>query len=265
MFKIKDFHRNIYVGGTMVVETGKKVSYVGVESFVGDNINQYELIDLDITTEDSSPVCNVNDDFEWDDDVIYHVNGDFSVVSEQDTYLKSPYNCIYEYNNNLLDLYEIFKLEVDFTQRRILNRMLYLSILSIYELFMADLSITCFMRFDKIRDSFRKDTKYNNKSDDDIIESLINKHYNRFRDNKNCNRWSVKNHFKKHYDLDIPPSSCLEEVFKTRNDIAHRYNLNKQHNEVVEIKDKDIEELASETNKFVYELFEKLIDKVYSK
>ncbi len=178
-------------------------------------------------------------------------------------YYVSPYNCIYEYNNNLLDLYELFKLEVDSKKRKILNRMLYLSILSIYELFMADLSVTCFLRFDKIRDSFRKDTHYNNKNDKKIIRKIREEYYNRFKVESN-NDWSVENHFKNHYDIDIPPSSCLEEAFKTRNDIAHRYNLNKYHNDVVEIKDKDIEELATETNKVVYELFEKLIGKVYT-
>lgn len=262
MFEIKDFHRNIYVGGAMVLNTVNKVSYVDIVAFVCDHINQYELIDIEITTEGSDSIYFVNDDFKWDDDVIYHVNRDFSVVSEQDTYLKSPYNCIYEYNNNLLDLYELFKLEVDSKNRKILNRMLYLSILSIYELFMADLSVTCFLRFDKIRDSFRIDTKYSNKSDDVIIESIRNNKYNILKQEKKS-KWSVENQFKKYYDLDIPPSSYLKKAFYIRNDIAHRYNLNKHHNEVVEIKNEKIEELVAETNKFVYELFEKLISKFY--
>lgn len=262
MFKIKDFHRNIYVGGTMVVNTVNKVSYVDIVAFVGDNINQYELIDIEITTEGSDSIYYVNDDFEWDDDVIYHAKGEFTFFSEN-TYLKSPYNCIYEYNNNLLDIYKLFKLEIDSKKRKILNRMLYLSILSIYELFMADLSITCYLRFDKIRDSFRNDTKYSNKSDDDIIESLSGKFFSKFKDYKNPNGWSVETYFKKHYKIDIPSFSYLKEAFTKRNDIAHRYNLSKNHNEVVEIKNEEIEELVCETNKFVYELFEKLIEKVY--
>lgn len=220
------------------------------------------MINLEIANEDSTPICYINDDFEWDDNVIYHAKGDVTFFSEQDTYLKSPYICIYEYNNNLQDLYELFKLEVDSKKRKILNRMLYLSILSIYELFMADLSVTCYLRFEKIRDSFRNDTNYSNKSDDVIIEIIRNNKYNIFKQEKKS-KWSVQNQFKNYYDLDIPPSSYLKKAFYIRNDIAHRYNLNKHHNEVVEIKDKDVEVLVAETNKFVYELFEKLIDKVY--
>ena len=86
------------------------------------------MINLEIANEDSTPICYINDDFEWDDNVIYHAKGDVTFFSEQDTYLKSPYICIYEYNNNLQDLYELFKLEVDSKKRKILNRMLYLSI-----------------------------------------------------------------------------------------------------------------------------------------
>lgn len=263
MFKIKDFHKNVYADGTIVIESTQKISYVDIVSLAGDNKNQYELIGIEKTSNgNEGDLYFVNNDFKWEDNAIYHAREGVTSLSNN-IFIRSPYNCIYEYNNNLLDIYELFKLEVDSKKRKILNRMLYLSILSIYELFMADLSVTCFLRFDKVRDSFRNDTNYSNKSDDVIIESIRNNKYNIFKQEKKSNG-SVENQFKNYYDLDIPPSSYLKKAFYKRNDIAHLYNLNKHHNEVVEVKNEEIEELAAETNKFVYELFEKLIGKVYT-
>ena len=72
------------------METNKDVSYVDIEAYAGDNNNQYELIDIEKTSNGTDGDCYyVGDDFKWEDGVIYHVKEEVSFFSSNTNTLKS--------------------------------------------------------------------------------------------------------------------------------------------------------------------------------
>lgn len=253
MFEIKDFHKNVFVEGNILFDTDKEVSYVGLVEKTSLSKEQcdYSIKAVPVVVNGEEIACVRNDEIN-DDRAIYHATG--WVTSNVIEIVKiNPYHCINSYNNNLLELKEIFELDVDFMKRRVVNRMIYLSILSNYELFMADICITCFLRFDNVKNMIRD--LFPNKTDDEIVYFLKKRSYSDFK--------KLPNFFISTFQISIPYYCFLDKAFVKRNDIAHRYNRNKHNTEHVIINNEEIEELVRETNKFVYELFESIIEKVY--
>lgn len=262
MFKIKDCHKNIYIDGNLVVESNKPVSYVDMVSYSEDKKGLYEYIDLKKNyNEKGESIFYIDNDFVWEDNAIYHAKKEIS-FNNINVHVRNPYNCIYSYKNNLAQVYDIFELHVDGLKRRTLNRMLYLTIMSIYELFMADLAVTCYLRFDELKNYHIKNIQHLGKDleEKDIPEKIKKKHFSKFT-SKN-NEWSVQKHFKEYFNIDIPVFDLLNDAFSKRDDIAHRFHQTIDNDYII-VEDKEIYELVDIINTFVYELFVKVKNSVY--
>ncbi|HBG58448.1 MAG TPA: hypothetical protein DDX07_10585 [Porphyromonadaceae bacterium] len=64
------------------------------------------------------------------------------------------------------------------------------------------------------------------------------------------------------FGIKLSDYEYLENAFDIRNNFAHRYYTSK-FGEVLVIKDETLVELVQKVNKFVYELFNKVIKTVY--
>lgn len=249
MFEIKNFHRNIYVDGNIFFDTDKEVSYVDLVCL--SDINKDECSEI-ITTKEGC--LYVNNDQIRDDDAVYHSKGEISSSILDLPIKNNPYCCIYAYNNNLSDLNDVFNLNVDISKRKILNRMIFTSILSNYEFFMADICVSCFLRFDNIKEKIRD--VYTSKSDNEITYSLKKRFYSDFE--------KTSNFFIGVFEIELPDYEFLNKAFvDKRNHIVHRYDRYLEEKDLLIITNKDVEDLVRETNKFVYELFKRVKDKVY--
>lgn len=257
MFEIRKFHKDVYVDGTIVLDSDKAVSYLNLVAYSGKDEGQYDEVvvpDKTLTESDGKIIHYVNNDSICEDDTIYHASGNVASYGYE-TRLINPYDCIYSYNRNVSDLNEIFTIDFENNQRRIINRMIYLSILSNYELFMMDLLSTCYLRFPKVKESYQKRVRFNGMTNEEVIKKLKRYPYNDFD--------KVANLFLTLLNVRIPDSSALSEAYGKRNDIAHRYNVS-MDGEMVIIPNSELENLVIETNKYVYELFKKVIDKMYN-
>lgn len=273
MFKIKKFHKDVYVDGFIILDTHKSVSYLDLVGFSDNDKGQYDKVvlpDKTLTESDGKIIHYINNDSICNENTVYYAKGDVSVYFKDLGCENNPYRCIYSYNHNIADLNTIFMLDFENVQpskkdalltynytdsHRIINRMIYQSILSNYELFMIDLLSICYLRFPKVKETYLKKVRFNGMTDEEVINKLRLSSYNNF-----C---KVANLFLTLFDIRIPDSSALSEAYDKRNDIVHRYNLS-MDGEIVIISNKELVNLVDETNKFVYELFEKVIDKVYS-
>lgn len=274
MFEIKDFHKNYYVEGNILFDNDIDVSYtdiVAFSTFDKNNCSKYIKADKR-KNENDEDFLYVSNDIICEDDVIYQVTG--NVVSlGYEKKSPNPYNCIYTYNNNIQDIKSI--LESDFNKCKpfgttdiscnlifrtlnsisSVNRMLYQAVLSNYELFAMDILVTCYLRFEKVRDSFLRRNRFNGMVDEDVILRLRSYQYNNIKE-------EVENLFLTLLDVTLPDYSYLMEAYSFRNDFAHRYYTT-IFGEALVVTNDSLKELISETNKFVYELFQRIIAKVY--
>lgn len=244
MFEIKDFHENVYIDGNVVVEEGIEVSLVDWcchSSAPGSD------------SKDEKKILFAGKDVIIDqDNAIYHVSGEVSFYSENTKIKPNPYHCIHAYNNKLLELKKLFEMDFDFMEKRIINRMIYLNILSIYEFFIGDICATCFLRFDEIKESYLKIKRFVGIIPEEIESKML--------------EISHRHHLKmipSVFSIKVPDISAISKAYKTRNDIAHRYNATKERDYLI-VENKEIEDLIRETNKFVYKLFDRIIKKVYA-
>ena len=275
MFEIRDFHKNVYVDGNILFDSEKKVSYTDVIAF--STIKKEDcknLIKTDkIFQDNGQDFHSITNELINEDDVIYHAAG--NVVSYGlEKKLSNPYNCIFTYNRNLFDMNVILKSSVDkntvfgntdisavsiyrtLNSLSSVNRMLFQSILSNYELFAMNILITCYLRFERVKDLFLTNNQFKGMSDKEVVLKLRTSHYNNFKN-------TVHYLFTTILDIHLPDFSYLIKAYDKRNNLAHRYFTTK-YGEALVIKDCELRELVIETNKFVYELFEKVIDKVYN-
>lgn len=275
MFEIKKFHKDVYVDGNILFDSDKEVSYTDVVAF-----STIKKEDCKKVIKPNKVIQDNGKDFQCvtnklicEDDVIYNAIGDV-VSNGKERKLSNPYNCIYTYNQNILDMNEILKSEINksmpfgdtdisavsiyrtLNSLSSVNRMLFQSILSNYELFAMDILITCYLRFERVKDLFLKSNQFNGMSDKKVALKLRTSHYNNFKNTVHYLYTTI-------LDIHLPDFSYLIKAYDKRNNLAHRYFTTK-YGEALVIKDCELKELVSETNKFVYELFEKVIDKVYS-
>jgi len=274
MFEIKNFHKNVFIEGNILFDTDKDVSYtdlIAFSTFDKNNCSEYIVADK-IKTENGKEFLFVSNDQVCEDNVIYQVSNNVVSLGKEKK-LPNPYNCIYTYNNNLLDIKTILESGINKTKAfgstdiscnlifrtlnslSSVNRMLYQAVLSNYELFAMDILVTCFLRFEKVRNSYLKRVRFNGLSDEDIIIKLREYQYNNFKD-------EIENLFLTLLDVKLPDYSYLTEAYSIRNDFAHRY-FTTIFGEALIVTDEFLYELIRETNKFVYELFESIIEKVY--
>ncbi len=274
MYEIKNFHKNVLIEGNILFDTDKEVSYtdlVALSTF--DKMRCTKIISADnIKIENGREFRYVTNDLICEDDVIYQVTDDIvSFGSEIKT--PNPYNSIYTYNNNILDIKNILESNVNKTRpfgstdiscnlifRTLnslssVNRMLYQAVLSNYELFAMDILVTCFLRFEEVRDSYLKRNRFSGLSYKEVILKLRDYQYNNFEP-------EIENLFLTLLDVTLPDYSFLVKAYNLRNDFAHRYYTT-VFGEALVVTDDSLKELISETNKFVYLLFEKIIEKVY--
>lgn len=272
MFEIRKFHKDVYVEGTIVLDSPKSVSYLDLVACSNSNEGQYDEVvapDKTLTESDGKIIHYVNNDFICDENTVYYAKGGVSSYFENLGCENNPYRCIYSYNQNLADLNTIFLLDFENVKpikknalltynytdsRRIINRMLYQSILSNYELFMMDLLSSCYLRFPEVKQSYLKRVRFNGMSDDGVINKLRGCPYNNFE--------KVENLFLTLLNVRMPNSSVLSEAYRKRNDIAHRYHVSMDGGMVL-ISNGELVKIVIETNRFVYELFERVINKVY--
>lgn len=273
MFEVKKFHRDVYVNGSIIFDSQRKVSYLNLVALADKNEGQYDEVlepDKTHTESDGKIVHYVNNDSISNENTIYYAKGGVTSYYLDLRCENNPYRCIYSYNQNIADLNTIFLLNFENVEpnkkdtlltynytdsRRIINRMLYQSILSNYELFMMDLLSTCYLRFPKVKESCQKRVRFNGVTDEKVLTKLRGYQYNNFEE--------VENLFLTLLDVRISDCSALKEAYDKRNDIAHRYHISID-GEMVIIPNSELVKLVAETNKFVYELFEKVIDKVYN-
>lgn len=272
MFEIRKFHKDVYVEGTIVLDSPKSVSYLDLVACSDSNEGQYDEVvapDKTLTESDGKIIHYVNNDFICDENTVYYAKGGVSIYFENLGCENNPYRCIYSYNQNLADLNTIFLLDFENVEpikkdalltynytdsRRIINRMLYQSILSNYELFMMELLSSCYLRFPEVKQSYQAKKQFNGMTDEVIINIFKKYSYNNFI--------GIRDHIRKYLKVDIPDFSALKEAYEKRKDIAHRYHLSLDGRMVI-ISNNELEELVIETNRFVYELFERVINEVY--
>ena len=272
MFEVRKFHKDVYVDGNIVLDSNEAVSYLDLVACANSNEGQYDEIlvaDKTLTESDGKIIHYVNNDSICNENTIYYAKEGVTSCHLNLGCENNPYRCVYTYNHNIADLNTIFSLDFENVEplkkdalltynytdsRRIINRMLYMSIISNYELFMMDLLSTCYMRFPKVKESYQKSKRFNGMTDDSVINKLSLCQYNNFEE--------VANLLQTLLVVEIPDYSALKKAYNKRNDIAHRYNLSIDGKMVV-IPTDELVDLVRVTNKFVYELFEKVIDKVY--
>lgn len=254
MFEIKNFHKDVFVDGNILFNTDKEISFTNIEAYTNKTKEECdEIIYSNIVIDDNEGSRSfINNDQICDDNAYYHVKGEVTTYGDEDVRV-NPYHCIYSYNLNLLELKEIFELDIDSMKRRVVNRMLYLSILSNYEFFMSDIFVACFLRFVNINNNIRN--RYKNEADVEIVYSLRKRYYSDFK--------KIPKLFKDVFDVDLPDWSYLDDAFDRRNDIAHRYNRSLKNNDYVIVENEEVDELARESNKFVYEIFDRIKRVVY--
>lgn len=254
MFELRKFHKNVFVDGNILFDTEKEIRYLDVVCHSSINRDQCDelLIADKIVTQNGVEIHYVNNDNIFEDKAIYHATGEVSSYYKSVLNENNPFRCIYSFNTNLLDIEKVYTMNIEVEIRVIVNRMLYLTVLSVYELFMADIFITCFLRFNEIGNNVRN--IYAGKTDIIIVEKLQKKYYH----GKGFDKF-----FLDVFGIDLPEYEFLNSAFGTRNDIAHRYNETKEK-ELVVISDKDIEYLVRNTKDFVYKLFDSIIKKVYN-
>ena len=273
MFEIKPFHENVFIDGYIYFDSDKEVSYTDIVSFSTMkkcDCNSSIMAEKPIEGRGKIIQC-VSNECIFNDKAIFQVTGD-AVSLGNEKKLPNPYNCIYSYNCNILDMDAISNSGVNDVKPvgetdisivsiyRILNsasnanRMIYLSILSNYELFMLDILTTCYLRFPKVKEWFHSRVRFNGLSVIEVVNKLKENYYNNFSD--------VENLFKVYLNVNIPDYSYLQDAYKKRNDIAHRYDTSLKGEKII-VTNENLEELVRETNKFVYELFDKIINVVY--
>lgn len=274
MFAIKNYHKNVFVEGNILFDTDKEVSFTDIVTFsTFDKNNCFKHIEADKSiTDNGEELLYVSNNLICEDDAIYHTRGD-AVSYGYEKKVPNPYNCIYTYNNNILDIKNILESDINKTKAlgntdishnlifrtlyslSSVNRMLYQAVLSNYELFAMDILVTCYLRFEKIRDSYLRHCRFYGMDDKDVILKLRSYQYNNIYD-------EVENLFLTLLDVKLPDYSFLMNAYSFRNDFAHRYYTTK-FGEALVVSNESLIELIRETNKFVYELFQRIIAKIY--
>ena len=272
MFEIRDFHKNVFVDGNIIFDTDKEVSYLDLVCFSNQRKEQFtEIISADKSLNENGKIIKyVNNEQIWGDDIIYHTAGEISSYGNE-IVVENPYRCIFSYNYNVYGMWEILKRNkfiddvskeetTEFNPYRNISlsknihRMLYLSVLSNYELFMMEILIACYLRFPEIKELHNRRVKNQGLTEEKVIEKLRGYQYNNFEE--------VDNLFSTLLGVKIPDHTDLKTAYEKRNDIAHRYDFSIDGG-VVEITREQLEDHVRDTNNFVYELFDKVIEKVY--
>ncbi|NLZ94884.1 MAG: hypothetical protein GX921_03545 [Bacteroidales bacterium] len=270
MFEVKNFHRNIFVDGSVIFDSDQEVSYTDIVAF--STIKKEECSELIKSNKVLQNVHCVTNEIINKDDVIYHVAKNVTSYGYERK-SSNPYNCIYTYNQNILDMDKILKSEINQSKpfgntdisavsiyRTLyslssINRMVFQSILSNYELFAMDILVTSYLRFERVRERFKKHKWFVDLSHEEIVYKLRSSYYNRFDK-------VVKVLFYDILEVSLPDYTYLNKAYKERHNLAHRYYTTK-YGEGVVIEDDTLKNLVFETNKFVYELFEKVLQRVY--
>lgn len=272
MFEIKDYHKNVFIEGNILFDTNQEVSYLDLVCYSNLKKDQFkEVIIADKSLKKNGKTFNyVNNDIICHDDAIYHISGGVSSYGKEKVRI-NPYRCIFSYNYNVYGMSELFNKNKsideactidtsayhpyrNFSLSKIIHRMIFLSVFSNYELFMMEMLIACYSRFPKVKEMFHNRVRFNGLSEEKVIEKLKTYQYNNFDE--------VENLFSTLLEIKIPDCTYLKRAYEKRNDIAHRYNFSKD-GKIIEISKDQLENHVRNTNKFVYELFDKVIDAVY--
>ena len=272
MFEIRDFHKNVFVDGNIFFDTDKEVSYLDLVCYSNQRKEQFEeVISADKSLKNNGKTIKyVNNEQICRDDTIYHTAGGVSSYGNE-IVVENPYRCIYSYNYNVYGMWEIlnrnkfiddvskeetieFNPYRNYSLSKNIHRMLYLSVLSNYELFMMEILIACYLRFPEIKELHNRRVKNQGLTEEKVIDKLRGYQYNNFEE--------VDNLFSTLIGVKIPDYTKLNTAYKKRNDIAHRYHFSIDGG-VVEITRKQLEDHVRNTNNFVYDLFDKVIEKVY--
>lgn len=272
MFEIRDFHKNVFVDGNIIFDTDKEVSYLDLVCCSNKRSEQFtEIISADKSLNENGKIIKyINNEQICRDDTIYHTAGGVSSYGNE-IVVENPYRCIYSYNYNVYGMWEIlnrnkfiddvskeetieFNPYRNFSLSKNIHRMIYLSVLSNYELFMMEILIACYLRFPEIKEKYNRRVKNQGLTEEKVIEKLRSYQYNNFEE--------VDNLFSTLIGVKIPDYTKLNTAYKKRNDIAHRYHFSIDGG-VVEITRKQLEDHVRNTNNFVYDLFDKVIEKVY--
>ena len=256
MLKTTDFHKNVYIDGNILFDTERVPLYIDLHTFRNIDDHKWDrVIKPDKEIDDNgAPFHYVNSDSICDEATVYYSKGDVTDMTENIYESNNPYRCIYSYNQNVVDLNSFLSVELEHNHQAIRSRMIYLSILSNYELFMMDLFWTCYQRFPELKENYHKRRRFNGCTEDEVFEKLNEVPYNDFEEV--CSLLSTLLGVR----ISEPPE--LIKAYKRRNDIAHRYNRTKEGNMIV-IPNEKLIDLVTHTNKFVYESFKGVIKTVY--
>lgn len=255
MFEIIDFHKNVYIDGNILFDTQEKVKYCNIEAYTGYTKEQCDrFIEAKEKIVNGEKIICVGNDQINEDSAFYRVTGGATAYYGGIHVDNNPYHSAYSYNMNLLELNEIFELDVDSEKRKVINRMLYLTILSVYELFITEISVTCFKRFDDVATPIYSHPKIKTTSQKKAIEKL-----------RSMSHYEILNLISDALLITIEPALLdeIKNVYKKRHDIAHRYKIAKKFDGYVIVKNEDIEELVKIVNRFVHTLFEDIVEAVY--
>ncbi|WP_010417807.1 hypothetical protein [Anaerophaga thermohalophila] len=272
MFEIKKFHKDVFVDGNIIFDTDKEVSYLDLVAYSNIRKDQcIEVISADKSLEDNGTIIKyVNNDKICQDDVIYYAAGEISSYGNE-IVIENPYRCIYSYNYNIYGMGEVLDRTKDIDDlstedtteynpyrncclSKNIHRLIYLSVFSNYELFMMEILIICYSRFPKVKKMYNSRKRFNGLTEEKVIEKLRSYPYNNFEE--------VENLFSTLLGIKIPDYKYLKNAYEKRHDIAHRYNISKDGG-IIDISKEQLEDHVRNTNKFVYNLFEKVIDVVY--
>lgn len=107
MFEIRNFHKNVYVDGSIILDTDKEVSYVSLVSLTDLTKDQCdEVITPDnILIENGKTIHYVDNDTVCEDNAVYHAKRGVSSCFINIKRKNNPYACVYAYYNKLSEPY----------------------------------------------------------------------------------------------------------------------------------------------------------------
>lgn len=255
MIETKDYYINVLIEGTLLFDSEVYLRCVDLVALSDIDKSDCEVVIIaDKAIENSvHKYLSASSNLLCYDNAIYHAKGEITAYQNGGISKDSPYYCIYSFNNNLNETLGLLSQDFDYMTKRIINRMIYLNILSVFEFFIGDICATCFLRFDHINKLFYEDRRFKGKTSECVEFIMLGMSYDK-----------LLGMMQSVFSIEIPNRVLITKAYDTRNDIAHRYNSTKKREYVI-VEDEDIYNLAEATKNFVYEIFERIIDKVYSK
>lgn len=216
-----------------------------------DNID--EIIEGDFTIDDNTVTS---------EDTYYYASGDVVAYETNTGGFYSRYHLIMDYDTAIDNILKLSRLDVDFMDKRLLNRLLFANVYALMESFLQDTCGYFVMRNQKYKELFLQNHKslkiekfplcqiYDkyNQIDHKIENAINNTVYHRLSE-------EIQPLFEGTFGIEFPDYTFISKNLEIRHDIIHRNGESKKRGIIHEIKNNDLYELIEHVDKFVHGLF----------